>query len=210
MMKSTFTLFALFFLVAITTHLPSATAQDVVFDTDGNPLRSYGAYYILPVLRGSGGGIELAQTGNDTCPLTVAQSHSEASFGIPITISSPIFILNIIEGIRLKLHFRDTDLPSCVPTPANWNVKDEQAVKGWSIKVSDDSEKKPGWFSIQKFGHGAHFYKLVFSSHDDVVSRDIGIDSDSDGTRRLVVMTKYNKFPFLVQFKSVHGSSVAV
>ncbi|KAK7256228.1 hypothetical protein RIF29_29667 [Crotalaria pallida] len=206
MKKSTFTLFALFFLVAITTHLPSATAQFVV-DTDGNPLRNGGTYYILPLVRGYGGGIELAQTGNDTCPLTVALSRSEASDGIPITISSLFKTFFITHELPLELKFSDSDLPSCTPTPPKWNVvKDELAEEGWSIKVSDDSE---GWFFIHSSDYDAQFYQLVFRSHDDAVRGDIGIDFDSDGTGRLVV-TGYNKYPFLVQFKLADDSSRSV
>ncbi|KAK7256227.1 hypothetical protein RIF29_29666 [Crotalaria pallida] len=203
---NTFTLFALFFLVAITTHLPSATAQPVL-DTEGNPLRNGGTYYILPVIRGFGGGIELAQTGNDTCPLTVALSRSEVSDGIPITISSLFRILFVTERSPLELSFSDTDLPSCIPTPPKWNIVKGETAEGWSIKVTDDdSEQEPGWFYIQKYDYGAKFYQLVFRSHDDAVSGDIGIDFDSDGTKRLVV-TRYNKYPFLVQFKLADDDS---
>ena len=61
-MKSTI-LFALFLVCAFTiSYLPSATAQ-FVLDTDDDPLQNGGTYYMLPVMRGKGGGIEVDSTG---------------------------------------------------------------------------------------------------------------------------------------------------
>ncbi|MQI32350.1 hypothetical protein EI016_24570, partial [Escherichia coli] len=107
-MKFATTFFALFLLSVLTSHLTSAT---VVPDIDGNPLRNGGTYYILPVFRGMGGGIERARTGNETCPLTVVQSRSEVSNGLPIRISSPYRIAIIKEGLPLELSF--TFVPTC-------------------------------------------------------------------------------------------------
>ncbi|MQL41581.1 hypothetical protein EI012_27125, partial [Escherichia coli] len=109
--------FALFLLSVLTSHLTSAT---VVPDIDGNPLRNGGTYYILPVFRGMGGGIERARTGNETCPLTVVQSRSEVSNGLPIRISSPYRIAIIKEGLPLELSF--TFVPTCSPTPSKWTI----------------------------------------------------------------------------------------
>ncbi|KAK7250881.1 hypothetical protein RIF29_33620 [Crotalaria pallida] len=201
MKKSTFTWFALFFLVAITTRLPySATAQ-AVLDTDGVPLVNGGKYYILPFNKG-GGGIGLVQTGTDTCPLTIAQSPDEDSDGIPVTISSPNKIFVIKQRHPLELKFSDTDLPSCTPTPAKWNVvEDELSAEGFSsIKVTNDSEKEPGWFNIRSIRVAPKSYKLVFRSPDNA-TENIGFYIDNNKTRRVVV-TKNKIFPLVVQFKS--------
>ena len=79
---------AFFLLSAFISHLPSATLA-FVLDMDGEPLRNGGTYYILPVLRGRGGGIGRAATGNETCPLSVVQERFEGDIGLPIRISSP-------------------------------------------------------------------------------------------------------------------------
>lgn len=73
-------LFALFLLAIITSKLPSTTA--FVVDADGDPLKNGGKYYIIPALRGKGGGIGLTKTGNETCPLTVVQLQSELATSI--------------------------------------------------------------------------------------------------------------------------------
>ncbi|CAI9114620.1 OLC1v1015378C1 [Oldenlandia corymbosa var. corymbosa] len=86
---------SLFFLVIIlyiTTFLcSSSTAQQPkpVVDIDGKPLRTSSRYYILPVIRGSGGGLTLSSSGNQTCPLYVAQDPLEVNFGLPVSFSPP-------------------------------------------------------------------------------------------------------------------------
>ena len=45
-----------------------------VRDIDGNLVRSGTEYYILPVIRGTGGSLTLAPTRNESCPLDVVQA----------------------------------------------------------------------------------------------------------------------------------------
>ncbi|CAI9273381.1 unnamed protein product [Lactuca saligna] len=56
-----------------------------VRDLDGNLVRSGTEYYILPVIRGMGGGLILASTRNDSCPLDVVQANKEVYNGMPLT-----------------------------------------------------------------------------------------------------------------------------
>ncbi|KAI4352002.1 hypothetical protein L6164_006295 [Bauhinia variegata] len=61
-----------------------AIIVDAIHDTDGDPvLNGAGRYHILPVFRGNGGGLTLARAGNETCPRTVVQAHSQLSNGLP-------------------------------------------------------------------------------------------------------------------------------
>ncbi|KAL6319971.1 hypothetical protein AAG906_037047 [Vitis piasezkii] len=56
-------------------------APDPVLDIEGKKLQSEVDYYILQ--RG-GGGLTLASTGNETCPLDVVQEQHEVSNGLPL------------------------------------------------------------------------------------------------------------------------------
>ncbi|TKY66247.1 Kunitz-type trypsin inhibitor KTI1 [Spatholobus suberectus] len=197
-MKST-TLFALFLLSAFTSYLPSATTA-FVLDTDGDPLLNGGTYYVLPVIRGKGGGIELAKTGNETCPLTVVQSPLDK--GLPTRISSPYRILYIYEGLPLNIQF--TVVPLCASTPSKWTIV-EGLLEGPAVKITGYANTVAGWFSIEKASLDYNDYKLVFSEIDGSISGYIGIHIDSEGNRQLVV-TKND--PLLVHFQKVESSTI--
>ncbi|KAD5961931.1 hypothetical protein E3N88_13404 [Mikania micrantha] len=68
----------LFSTISLSLAQPS---PDPVRDIDGNLLRSGTEYYILPVFRGMGGGVTLASTRNETCPLDVVQAALEETLG---------------------------------------------------------------------------------------------------------------------------------
>ncbi|PWA81442.1 proteinase inhibitor I3 [Artemisia annua] len=55
-----------------------------VRDIDGNLVRSSAKYYTLPVFRGRGGGLTLAATRNELCPLDVVQENMEVIKGLPL------------------------------------------------------------------------------------------------------------------------------
>lgn len=61
----------------------AAEAPPPVLDIAGKQLRAGADYYILPVIRSRGGGLTLAATGNETCPLDVAQERQEVKNGLP-------------------------------------------------------------------------------------------------------------------------------
>ncbi|TKY66245.1 Kunitz-type trypsin inhibitor KTI1 [Spatholobus suberectus] len=198
-MKST-TLFALFLLAAFTSYLPSATTA-FVLDTDDDLVLNGGTYYVLPVIRGKGGGIERAATGKETCPLTVVQSRNEDSKGLPITISSPYRILYITEGLILNIGFASP--PRCAPTASLWTVV-EGLREGPAVKLTGYESKVSGWFKIEKASDNSHDYKILFCAHDVSTCGDIGIYIDRKGNRRLVVT---ENDPLLVQFQKVESSA---
>ncbi|RDX65764.1 Kunitz-type trypsin inhibitor KTI1, partial [Mucuna pruriens] len=198
-MKST-TLLALFLLCVFTPHLASSTT-DFVVDTDGDYLRNGGTYYVLPVIRGRGGGIEQALTGNETCPLTVVQSPLEVSKGLPLIISSPFRILYIYEGLILNIRF--TFVPSCAPVPSTWTIV-EGLPEGLAVKLTGYENTVPGWFKIKRASLDFNDYKLVFCARDDSTCGDIGIYIDRHGIRRLVVT---QNDPLLVRFQKVTSST---
>ena len=197
-MKSS-TLFALFLLSAIfTSYLPSATA-DVVLDTDGGVLQNGGQYSVLPVMRGSGGGLVVRATGNERCPLTVAQTRNELDKGIGTIISSPLRVAVIAEGHPLSISFGFFPvMPSCIPLTGDWGIVDGLP-EGPAVKLAEYKNIVDGWFKIEK----AHplGYKLLFCPLlEGSTCGGIGIQTDDDGIRRLVV-TKNN--PLLVQFQKI-------
>lgn len=184
-MKSS-TLFALFLLSAIfTSYLPSATA-DVVLDTDGGVLQNGGQYSVLPVMRGSGGGLVVRATGNERCPLTVAQTRNELDKGIGTIISSPLKIPFIAEGYPLNIKFGPfLVITLCSSIPSDWTIVNGLP-EGPAVKIGAQKNTEDGWFKIEKaspFG-----YKLVFCPLlEDSTCWDIGIDIDDNGIKHLVV-----------------------
>ena len=169
-MKSTI-LFAFFLLSAFISHLPSATLA-FVLDTDGEPLRNGGTYYILPAIWARGGGIGRTATGNETCPLTVVQLPSELDNGLPIRISSPYKIAYIYEGLPLDLAF--TFVPLCSPTPSKWTIIEELPEPGLpSVKLTGYDNTVSGWFKIEKSVVNSH--ELTFCALSNGSCLNIGI-----------------------------------
>ncbi|KAL2336501.1 hypothetical protein Fmac_010947 [Flemingia macrophylla] len=172
------TMFTLFFLLfAFTT---SATTNDVVTDRDGEALRNGGAYHILPLFGVKGGGVELALTGKETCPLTVVQSPSAAIFeGLPVKISSPYRTAYISEGLILSLAFASS--PPCAPSPATWTVV-KGLPEGQAVKLPGYRATVSGWFKIEK-SDLEYLYKVVFCARGAGTCADVGVSVDG----RLVV-----------------------
>ncbi|XP_057723022.1 factor Xa inhibitor BuXI-like [Arachis stenosperma] len=198
--RTTTNVFAIFILFAfISIHLPSLATAELI-DTDGNLIENDGSYYILPVFRGNGGGIGQTATGNETCPLTVVQQHSEVDNGLPIIISSPLKIRYLGEGIRLDLSF--SFVPLCTPIPSKWTlVKGLLEGEGAAVKLTGFYENQvQGWFEIRKT---LDVFKLSFCASSNNNCMDIGVKRDDEGNR-LLVTTEDN--PFVVVFKKARSS----
>ncbi|KAE8716983.1 Trypsin inhibitor [Hibiscus syriacus] len=67
--------------------LRPTVAPDPVLDISGKILRTGTNYYILLVFHGRGGGLTLASSGNNTCPLDVVQEQLEVSNGLLVTFT---------------------------------------------------------------------------------------------------------------------------
>ncbi|XP_024991555.1 kunitz trypsin inhibitor 2-like [Cynara cardunculus var. scolymus] len=80
----------LFVFTTTFSHLSTA-AVDVIYDSAGNKLLKGVPYYILPLLRGTGGGLTLSGSINNTCPLSVTQEPFELSYGVPFIITPILF-----------------------------------------------------------------------------------------------------------------------
>ncbi|KAI9100784.1 hypothetical protein K1719_024146 [Acacia pycnantha] len=197
MKPSSFSLFFLFAFIA-----SSAKAQ-FVLDVKGDIVVNGGTYYILPYIWALGGGLELAKTGNETCPLSVVQSPFEVEHGLPWTIRSPLKIRDVKSNMALDFFSVEGKVPSCVPSPSKWTiVEGEDGIK--SVKIRGFKNTLKGWFKIQQYNSIA--YKIVFCPINGDSCGNLGISMDDHGNRLLVITDDH---PLVVGFVKVESSEVS-
>ncbi|KAL0318697.1 UNVERIFIED_CONTAM: Miraculin [Sesamum angustifolium] len=164
-MKTT-QLFLTFFLFTIFTNrsLLSAAAEEPapVLDTDRNLVRAGVEYYILPVIRGRGGGLTLASTGNETCPLDVVQEQLEVKNGLPLTFR-PVNPKKGVVRVSTDQNIKFSAATICVQSTV-WKLDKYDASTG-KYFITTGVEGKAGretisnWFKIETYGDDD--YKLV-------------------------------------------------
>ncbi|KAJ6867723.1 kunitz trypsin inhibitor 5-like [Populus alba x Populus x berolinensis] len=188
-----FLLFA--FAAGLVPKVAATAAPEPVLDVTGKILRTGTSYYILPVVRGRGGGLKMASTGRRTCPLAVVQERYEASNGLPLKLT-PV-------NTKKDLNIRFSAASICHQSTA-WKLDNyDEWTKQWFV-TTNGVEGNPGpettnnWFKIEKFEDK---YKLVFCptvcQHCKVMCKDIGIFVDAKGVRRLAL----SSVPLKVMFK---------
>ncbi|KAK4428195.1 Kunitz trypsin inhibitor 5 [Sesamum alatum] len=198
-------LFLSFFLFTIFTNsLLSAAAEEPapVLDTDRNLVRAGVDYYILPVIRGRGGGLTLGSTGNETCPLDVVQEQLEVKNGLPLTFR-PVNSKKGVVRVWTDQNIKFSAATICVQSTV-WKLDNYDVSTGKYFITTGGVEGKPGretisnWFKIEKYGDE---YKLVFCptvcDYCKVICKDVGIYVE-DGKRRLGLT---EDAPFRVMFK---------
>ncbi|KAL4351341.1 hypothetical protein GQ457_06G013610 [Hibiscus cannabinus] len=177
-------------------------APDPVLDISGKILRTGTDYYILPVFRGRGGGLTLASTGNNTCPLDVVQEQQEVSKGLPVTFT-PFNTKKGVIRVSTDNNVKFSAATICVQSTV-WKLSNfDESTRQWFV-TSGGVEGNPGrettgnWFKIEKFEDD---YKLVFCptvcNFCKVLCRDVGVFTDDTGVRRLAL----TDVPFKVMFK---------
>uniref|UniRef100_A0A2N9F5V6 Uncharacterized protein n=1 Tax=Fagus sylvatica TaxID=28930 RepID=A0A2N9F5V6_FAGSY len=124
-------------------------------DLAGEKLRTGVDYYILPVIRGRGGGLTLASTRNKTCPLDVVQEQHEISNGLPLTFSS----VNPKKGVvrvSTDLNIKFSAATICVQSTV-WKLdKFDESTRQWFV-TTGGVEGNPGrettsnWYKIEKY-----------------------------------------------------------
>lgn len=188
------------FLLAFTTTTTLGQGG-LVLDSEGKPVINGDEYYILPVMRGRGGGLELAKTGSERCPLTVVQARSELSHGLPARLSSPALILTLTTSLPMQIAFTPPEESTCLPSPSSWNVERESKIGQSVVKIArDDQQVGFGSFGIRRVDDGD--YKLVYcASSSDADCKDLGISIDDENNRLLVVK---DGDPLIVQFLKAH------
>ncbi|CAH8312050.1 unnamed protein product [Eruca vesicaria subsp. sativa] len=197
--------------LAITAVLATTTnSHTPVLDIDGDIIYR-GSYYVLPVMRGQGGGVTLSGRGNNPCPLDIVQESSEVDVGLPVKFSNWMTkIASVPESQNLNI---ETDIAAtiCVQSTYWWLDTYDKERKKWFVTAGPKPQGPGGdsfrsFFQIVKAGDNA--YKFVFCPRDCAGSHkvcspnchDVGIFVDEKGVRRLALSNK----PFLVIFKKAH------
>ncbi|KAL7160844.1 hypothetical protein ACSBR2_041481 [Camellia fascicularis] len=180
------------------------SAPSPVLDVGGNEVRTGIDYYILPVIRGRGGGLTLASTtkSGTTCPLDVVQARHEVDNGLPLTFS-PVNPKKGVVRVSTDMNIKFSASTICVQSTV-WRLDNYDESTGQYFVTTGGVEGNPSrettsnWFKIDKFDDD---YKLVFCpgvcDFCKVICRDVGIYVDENGTRRLAL----SDVPFKVMFK---------
>ncbi|KAJ4713686.1 Kunitz trypsin inhibitor [Melia azedarach] len=176
-------------------------APDQVLDISGKKIRAGTNYFILPVVRGRGGGLTLASTGNKTCPLDVVQAQLEIDNGLPLTFH-PVNPKKGVVRVSTDLNIQFDAASTCVQSTL-WKLDNfDEELKQWFVTTggvlgNPGRETTSNWFKIEKYDDD---YKLVFCptvcDFCKVLCKDIGIFIDG-GVRRLALSDE----PFKVMFK---------
>ncbi|KAL1192328.1 Kunitz trypsin inhibitor 4 [Cardamine amara subsp. amara] len=190
----------------------SAYGLDAVLDIDGDIIFT-GSYYVLPVIRGQGGGVTLEGRGGKPCPFDIVQESSEVEEGIPVKFSGwrpRIGLVPESEDLNIQTVVRAT---ICIQS-TYWRVGEFDYKRKQYFVVAGNGPDREGtgedslsFFKIEKAGYDA--YKFVFCPRnwdsDCPKCSDVGIFVDELGVRRLALSDK----PFLVVFKKANVTDVS-
>ncbi|KAA8518072.1 hypothetical protein F0562_015546 [Nyssa sinensis] len=162
---------------------------DPVLDIAGKKLRTGPGveYYILPVIRGSGGGLTLAssRTRNHSCPLDVVQEKHEVDNGLPLTFS-PVNPKKGVVEVSTDLNVKFSGATICVQSTV-WKLDLDESI-GQYIVTTGGVEGNPSretisnWFKIEILGDD---YKLVFCPTVCSGTRPINTESAKSNRRVL-------------------------
>lgn len=190
----------------------AASAYAAVLDIDGD-MMFHGSYYVLPVIRGQGGGVTLEGRGGQLCPFDIVQESSEVEEGIPVKFSNwrpRVGFVPESEDLNIKT---DVGATICIQS-TYWRVgkfdyerKQYFVVAGRGPNPEGTGKDSLSFFKIVKSGDDA--YKFVFCPRtwdsDCPKCSDVGIFVDELGVRRLALSDK----PFLVTFKKANVTEVS-
>ncbi|CAA7399103.1 unnamed protein product [Spirodela intermedia] len=182
--------------------LASAAGQSTtaVRDTAGKELRRASRYYILPLRRGSGGGLTLAAR-KGRCPLYVAQEIFEVARGLPVTFR-PVDPKDAVVRLSTDQNVEFAAATVCAQSTV-WKLGDLDGSTKRRYVTTGGALGNPGlgtvsnWFKIERSGMD---YKLVFCptvcKFCKVLCGDVGVFYEN-GRRYLGLSAQ----PFPVMFK---------
>ncbi|WOG93629.1 hypothetical protein DCAR_0312915 [Daucus carota subsp. sativus] len=191
-------------LIGFTTNLWLASAAtNRVIDVDGKDLLARTNYYILPVLRGNGGGLKM-YSGRDTeCPFDVVQEPNEVNRGLKLTIVPQKSTEQFIR-VSTDVNIQFSDKSTCTAHTNVWRLDQADLANGTTYVSTGGILGNPGastfncWFKIEKVERGTNWYKLRFCpsvcKHCPPDCGDVGVLIEKSGTRRLALNTTGKAF----------------
>lgn len=142
-----------------------ALTDTIVLDMDGAKLRTSSNYYVVPVIRGKGGGGLGIGLRDNTCPFFVLQENFEVSNGIPLRFFHADRNLKAVN-ISVDVNVVFSTATTCVQSTA-WRLGEIDDLTGKRYVKTGGIVGNPGlgtvnnWFKIEKHGGGGD-YKLVY------------------------------------------------
>ncbi|XP_022737266.1 21 kDa seed protein-like [Durio zibethinus] len=183
-------------------------ANEPVFDTDGDELRTGVEYYVVSSIRGAGGGgLDLGSSPNQICPKFVVQRGLDMEFGRPV-VFYPVDANDSVvhQSTDVNIVFLPSIDPYC-RTTTMWKLDnyDHSSGKWWlttgGIRGDPGPQTLTSWFKIEKFrpDFTDRVYRLIFcpSVCDSCVTLCNDISRYDCGTQlRLGLTTPEAGWPF--------------
>ncbi|KAF7801376.1 kunitz trypsin inhibitor 2-like [Senna tora] len=197
------TLFFLLFAFITTTSLVVRAAEpEPVVDTSGKKLQAGASYYILPFLRGGGGGLTFGTVQNDDCPRVVVQEPFDTAKGDPVQFL-PENPKNHVVFTSRNLNVKFTRAPS-TPTPCDesrvWKltkfINEAMHVGTDGVVGNKDFSAVTNWFKIEKAEDVSvkGVYKLRFCPRAGITCDDLGLFSWGDENKKYLGLTNPDMF----------------
>ncbi|XP_058779399.1 kunitz trypsin inhibitor 5-like [Vicia villosa] len=197
-MKPSILAFCIIFLVFI---CKTIAAPEPVLDISGKKVIAGVKYYILPVIRGSGGGLTVANvsnlnSNNDTCPLFAIQEKLEVKNGEPVTFTP----YNAKQGVILTstdLNIKSYVTTTCPQTQV-WKLR--KVLSGVWFLSAWGEEGNPGiqtifnWFKIEKAGKDYVFSSCPSVCKCQTLCRELGLYVDDNGIKHLALSDQVPSF----------------
>ncbi|KAE8692806.1 putative Kunitz family trypsin and protease inhibitor protein [Hibiscus syriacus] len=183
-----------------------ADQPNAVLDVSGQELLTGTDYYVLPVIRGRGGGLTLGSATNADpntgCPLVVVQEQLEVSSGLPLYFS-PVNVEQQGGIVRVSTDFNVIFNASSICVQSTlWELAFDESLQKFVVATggvpgNPGPETLNNWFKIERFEDD---YKLAFCPGVCDICRpvcgDLGVFIDDDGVRRLVLADEPLKVMF--------------
>ncbi|XP_059302589.1 kunitz trypsin inhibitor 5-like [Lycium ferocissimum] len=183
-------------------RLLAGSSPSPVLDINGDKVQAGPNYFILPVIRGRGGGLYPSNVKqNNTCPRDIIQEAAEVQEGLPVVftrVDAKKGAVSLSTDLNVRFF-----TPTICARETIWKLGPyDEELKQYFV-VTGGVEGNPGpqtvsnWFKIEKFKKD---YKFVFCpsvcNFRKVICKNVGIFS-KDGVRFLAL----SDTPFRVMFK---------
>lgn len=191
----------IFCFTLLASQLTEATTGTAVLDVSRSKVRPGTDYYILPVIRGRGGGLTLASR-NGSCPLNVVQEGFEVANGLPMKFY-PIDPKAKVVTLSTDMNVVFSGATICVQSTV-WRLQFDEAT-GRRYVGTGGVIGNPGistlsnWFKLDKMESSGD-YKLVFCpgvcNFCKVICSDVGVFVENG--KRWLGLTE-SPFPVMIK-----------